>query len=59
MLPNVLLGSGFAFAAVIQPGPLQAFLLSRAVAAGWRRTLPAALFEDTCGNLVHLVQPPA
>ena len=42
MLQYLLLGSGFAFAAVIQPGPLQAFLLSRAVAAGWRRTLPAA-----------------
>jgi threonine/homoserine/homoserine lactone efflux protein len=37
------LGGGLAFAAAIQPGPLQAFLLARATAAGWRRTLPACL----------------
>lgn len=43
MLPYVLLGGGLAFAAVLQPGPLQAFLLARAAADGWRRTLPAAL----------------
>jgi threonine/homoserine/homoserine lactone efflux protein len=41
MLDSILLGAGFAFAASIQPGPLQAFLLTRAVADGWRRTLPA------------------
>jgi threonine/homoserine/homoserine lactone efflux protein len=38
----ILIGGGFAFAAAAQPGPLQAFLLSRVAAAGWRRTLPAA-----------------
>ena len=43
MLAYLLLGSGLAFAAVLQPGPLQAFLLSRAAAEGWKRTLPAAL----------------
>jgi threonine/homoserine/homoserine lactone efflux protein len=43
VLKHVLLGSGLAFAAAIQPGPLQAFLLARAVATGWRRTLPACL----------------
>jgi threonine/homoserine/homoserine lactone efflux protein len=42
MLPDLLLGGGLAFAAVVQPGPLQAFLLSRAATEGWRRTLPAA-----------------
>ncbi len=42
MIPYLVLGGGLAFAAVIQPGPLQAFLLSRAVGSGWRRTLPAA-----------------
>ena len=42
-LPYIALGGGLAFAAVIQPGPLQAFLLSRAATEGWRRTLPAAL----------------
>jgi threonine/homoserine/homoserine lactone efflux protein len=43
MLEYLLLGGGFAFAAVVQPGPLQAFLLARAASHGWRRTLPAAL----------------
>ena len=38
----ILIGGGFAFAAAAQPGPLQAFLLSRVAAVGWRRTLPAA-----------------
>jgi threonine/homoserine/homoserine lactone efflux protein len=42
MLQVLILGGGFAFAAVIQPGPLQAFLISRTIAAGWKRTLPAA-----------------
>ncbi len=31
-----------AFSAVVQPGPLQAFLLARVASIGWRRTLPAA-----------------
>jgi threonine/homoserine/homoserine lactone efflux protein len=43
MLQYLLLGSSFAFAAAIQPGPLQAFLLSRVAATGWKRTLPACL----------------
>ncbi|MFB3826625.1 MAG: LysE family translocator [Bryobacteraceae bacterium] len=43
MLTYALLGATFAFAAVAQPGPLQAYLISQAAAHGWRRTLPAAL----------------
>jgi len=43
MRQYLILGGGFAFAAVLQPGPLQAYLLTRAAAEGWRRTLPAAL----------------
>ncbi len=39
MTSHLLLGAGLAFAAVVQPGPLQAFLLARAAAHGWRRTL--------------------
>jgi threonine/homoserine/homoserine lactone efflux protein len=42
MLEYLLIGSGFAFAAAIQPGPLQAFLLSSVAQRGWKRTLPAA-----------------
>ncbi len=43
MLEYLLLGCGLAFAATIQPGPLQAFLIARVAASGWRRTLPACL----------------
>ena len=42
MLQSIIFGSGFAFAAAVQPGPLQAFLLSLVAAQGWKRTLPAA-----------------
>lgn len=43
MFEYFLIGGGFAFAAAIQPGPLQAFLLSSVAQRGWKRTLPAAL----------------
>jgi threonine/homoserine/homoserine lactone efflux protein len=43
MLSYVIFGASYAFAAAMQPGQLQAYLISRAIANGWRRTLPAAL----------------
>lgn len=43
MLSSLLLGSSLALAAVLQPGPLQAYFLSSVAQRGWRRTLPAAL----------------
>lgn len=43
MFSNLLFPASFAFAAVIQPGPLQAYLLSSVAQRGWRQTLPAAL----------------
>ncbi|MFP4622947.1 MAG: LysE family translocator [Gemmatimonadota bacterium] len=43
MLQSIAFAGGYAFAAALQPGPLQAFLLSRTFATGWKRTLPAAL----------------
>ena len=36
-------GTTYAFAAAVQPGPYQAYLVSEALKNGWRRTLPAAL----------------
>jgi threonine/homoserine/homoserine lactone efflux protein len=42
LLGYVLTGIGLAFAAGIQPGPLQAFILSKVVERGWLRTLPAS-----------------
>ncbi len=41
MLADVLLAGSLGFGAAIQPGPLQALLVSRAVSIGWKRTLPA------------------
>jgi threonine/homoserine/homoserine lactone efflux protein len=43
VIEYLMFGGGFAFAAAVQPGPLQAFLLSRVASIGWRRTLPATL----------------
>jgi len=42
VLEHILIGCGFAFAAAIQPGPLQAFLMSSVAQKGWRHTLPAS-----------------
>jgi threonine/homoserine/homoserine lactone efflux protein len=42
MLEYIVLGAGFAFAAGVQPGPLQAFLFSQVAEKGWKRTLPAS-----------------
>lgn len=43
MIASLLLGGGFAFAAALQPGPLQAYLAAQSLAHGWRRALPGAL----------------
>jgi threonine/homoserine/homoserine lactone efflux protein len=38
----LILGITFAFAAAVQPGPLQAYLISQTMAGGWRKTCWAA-----------------
>jgi len=43
MWPYLVFGSTYAFAAAVQPGQYQAYLISRAIANGWRSTLPAVL----------------
>jgi threonine/homoserine/homoserine lactone efflux protein len=43
-MPGYLfLGMTYAFAAAVQPGPFQSFLISQTLSRGWRQTLPAAL----------------
>jgi threonine/homoserine/homoserine lactone efflux protein len=42
MIPYLALGATLGFAAAVQPGPLQTYLVNRALAGGWRRALPAA-----------------
>jgi threonine/homoserine/homoserine lactone efflux protein len=56
LLQYLIFGMTFAFAAAVQPGPFQAFLLAQTSRNGWRRTLPAAfapLLSD--GPIVVLV----
>ena len=43
MLTYIALGIGYGFAAAVQPGPLQTYLISQALMKGWRKSLPSAL----------------
>lgn len=43
MLAFIIFAVSYAFAAAAQPGQFQAYLISRTLANGWRRTLPAVL----------------
>ncbi len=43
MLSYLILGTTYGFAAAVQPGQFQAYLISQTIANGWRRTVPAAL----------------
>src|SRR5450830_861155 len=52
----LILGMTYAFAAAVQPGPFQTYLISQTMANGWRRTAPAAfapLLSD--GPIIALV----
>jgi threonine/homoserine/homoserine lactone efflux protein len=42
MFVYLIFGITYAFAAAIQPGPFQAFIISKTLENGWKRTLPAA-----------------
>lgn len=42
MLTYLVFGITYAFAASIQPGPLQTFIISQTLKNGWKSTLPAA-----------------
>jgi threonine/homoserine/homoserine lactone efflux protein len=56
MLRYLILGTTYAFAAAMQPGPFQTYLISQALSRGWRRALPAAfspLISD--GPIIVLV----
>ena len=43
MLIYLIQGIGYGFAAAMQPGPFQTYVISQALSRGWRRTLPAVL----------------
>jgi len=39
----IIQGIGYGFAAAVQPGPFQTYIISQSLTRGWKRTLPAAL----------------
>jgi len=41
MLGYLIFGISYAFAAAIQPGPLQTYIIAQTLKKGWRKTLPA------------------
>lgn len=56
MLVYLIFGITYAFAAAIQPGPFQTFIISKTLENGWKKTLPAAfapLLSD--GPIIVLV----
>jgi len=42
VLSYLIFGITYAFAAAVQPGPLQTYIISQTLKKGWRPTLPAA-----------------
>ncbi len=42
MLSYLIFGITYAFAAAVQPGPLQTYIMAQTLKRGWRSTLPAA-----------------
>src|SRR3970040_1606771 len=39
----IVQGIGYGFAAAVQPGPFQTYLISQTLTKGWKRPLPASL----------------
>jgi threonine/homoserine/homoserine lactone efflux protein len=64
MLTYLVLGATYGFAAAVQPGQFQAYLVSETLANGWRRTAPVALapvlsdLPIICVVLLMLTQVP-
>jgi len=54
VLSYLIFGITYAFAAAVQPGPLQTYIISQTLKKGWRRTLPAA-FAPVIGDAPILV----
>ena len=55
MFGTLLIGISYALSAGLQPGPLQAFFLSKVAENGWRRTLPAAFAPLVSDGPIALV----
>lgn len=55
MVRNILIGISVALSASLQPGPLQAFYMSKVAKNGWRKTLPAAFAPLVSDGPIALV----
>ena len=56
MLAYIAMGVGYGFAATMQPGPFQAYVVAQSLKQGWRRALPAAFAPlVTDGPIILLV----
>ena len=42
MISYLIFGVTYAFAAAVQPGPFQTYIISKTLSRGWKRALPAA-----------------
>jgi threonine/homoserine/homoserine lactone efflux protein len=54
MLNYLIFGITYAFAAGVQPGPLQTYIISQTIEKGWRSTLPA-IFAPLISDLPIVV----
>lgn len=54
MLSYLIFGIAYAFAAAVQPGPLQTYIISQTIRKGWRATLPAA-FSPVISDIPILI----
>ena len=58
MFVYLIIGITYGFAAAVQPGPFQTYLISQTLNNGWRRTLPATfapLISDISAAILALV----
>ena len=56
VLVYVIQGIGYGFAAAVQPGPFQTYIIAQTLSSGWRNTLPAAFAPVVSdGPIVALV----
>jgi len=46
-----IMGVVYAFAAAVQPGPFQAYLISQSLSHGWRRTILASSIKKSPSDL--------
>jgi threonine/homoserine/homoserine lactone efflux protein len=54
MLLYIIQGIGYGFAAAVQPGPFQTYVISQALNTGWRRALPVSRVPDWFQRVLYV-----